>query len=81
MNHKKKNKKKLASFTCSWVCLLYLRVVPPHFIQHFEEVQLSLVTVGQSLQDLVKPESNQTQVRPAALQSLHVHSEHKKQLN
>lgn len=79
MNHKKK--KKLASFTCSWVCLLYLRVVPPHFIQHFEEVQLSLVTVGQSLQDLVKPESNQTQVRPAALQSLHVHSEHKKQLN
>lgn len=61
-------------------CLLYLRVVPPHFIQHFEEVQLSLVTVGQSLQDLVKPESNQMQVRPAALQSLHVH-EHKKQLN
>lgn len=33
----------------------YLWVVPPHFINNFEHVQLPLVAVGQGLQDFVKP--------------------------
>lgn len=38
------------------VCVcLYLWVVPPHVINHFEYVQLPFVTLSERLQDLMKP--------------------------
>lgn len=40
-------------WSCS-VCL-YLRVIPPHIINHLEDVQFALVTFCQVLQDLMEP--------------------------
>lgn len=34
---------------------LYLRVVPPRFVHHFEDVQLPFITFCQSFQDLMEP--------------------------